>query len=121
VFLPFVGIPIHKFFDETRRWSAPFTVDLLLIAVAVTGVLVAREYRREQDYSDSRLYAAGRITRHGWRARTGETIYFEAYTADIAEWQDEFSVLTTQAANGSVNSLLRISEEPAILLSRNSP
>jgi hypothetical protein len=40
VFLPFVGIPIDKFFDETRRWSAPFTVDLVLVCGGLLLVLV---------------------------------------------------------------------------------
>jgi CHASE3 domain sensor protein len=97
----------------------------LLIAVAVTSVLVAREYRREQDYSDHVYTQLVRLHDMGGAARkaidalenaevseqnyvlTGETIYFEAYTADIAEWQDEFSVLTIQAANGQVNQLLQ--------------
>jgi CHASE3 domain sensor protein len=101
-----------------------FIAVLLLIAVAVTGVLVAREYSREQDYSD-RIYTqlvklhdmggAGRkaidalqnaeVSEQNY-VLTGETIYSEAYTADIAEWQDEFSVLTIQAANGSVNQFI---------------
>jgi CHASE3 domain sensor protein len=102
-----------------------FIAVFLLIAVAVTGVLVARESSREQDYSDHIYTVLVKLHDMGGAARkaidalqnaevseqnyvlTGETIYFEAYIADIAEWQDEFSVLTIQAANGQVNQLLQ--------------
>jgi CHASE3 domain sensor protein len=101
------------------------TAGLLVIAVGVVAVFSIREYGRQRDSADAaytrlvkrsdRIAATSKavdalqdaVLREQGYVLTGETVYYEAYSASSGEWQDQVSALGIQAANTSAAPLVQ--------------